>query len=169
MSRDPKPSPCVLVLCVLVALGLRASPAQTPVHAVGSQVPPEALAIYSSVMSPFCPELMLASCPTYAADSLRHAIAARVRAGASRAAILDALYATYGDVIRAAPEARGFGLVAWLAPVVVLMLGATFVMRWLTRTAGATPAGNGVQEPPADLPANDPAVERLRLALRHDG
>jgi cytochrome c-type biogenesis protein CcmH len=116
-----------------------------------TELPPVARQVYDGVMSPFCPGLLLANCPSPQADSLRRAVARRAAAGESRAHLIADLVATYGDGIRAAPASRGFGLVAWLAPALVLVGGAAGVARWLTRTVRPAPAA-----PLSPLPGSEP-------------
>lgn len=101
-----------------------------------TEVPRAAREVYDGTMSPFCPGLLLANCPSPQADSLRRAIAARAAAGESRAHIEADLLATYGEVVRAAPPRRGFGLVAWLAPAALLAAAGAWVTHWSRRSAG---------------------------------
>ena len=88
--------------------------------------------VINRTMSPFCPGLLLANCTSLSADSLRRAILARAEAGESRKSIEGDLIATYGESVRAAPEARGFGLVAWLMPA-VLLVSMVNAVDWLAR------------------------------------
>lgn len=114
---------------------------QPPTEEARAEVPRAAREVYDGVMSPFCPELLLANCPSPQADSLRRAIAVRAAAGETRAHLEADLLATYGDVVRAAPPGRGFGLVAWLAPAALLAAAGGWVTRWSRRSAhrGAGP------------------------------
>lgn len=85
------------------------------------------------IMSPFCPGLTMLDCPSPGAAAVRDMIAERFKAGATRDEIVDELYDEYGEVILAAPRARGFGLVAWALPGVFLVIGATFIVVWARR------------------------------------
>jgi cytochrome c-type biogenesis protein CcmH/NrfF len=140
-----------LVLLAAPARPLAAQPQAPPVAdpatiagpipapgATSREVPRLAVEIYESVLSPFCPGLLLSNCPSPSADSLRTAIAERVERGDTRAEIEAELYATYGESIRGAPKAEGLGLVAWLAPAVVLLGGGAWIALWLRgeRTRG---------------------------------
>lgn len=87
--------------------------------------------IIGEVMSPFCPGRILHDCPSGSATELRERIREKIKGGESAAAIFDFLYATYGDGIRASPRQRGFGLVAWLAPLVFLLTGLLLIILWL--------------------------------------
>lgn len=106
----------------------------------GQETPAIARQIIDGSMSPYCPGLTLASCPSPSADSLRRAIIDRVNAGESRASIMTSLTAHYGDAIRSAPDTTGFGLVGWLMPFVLLIAGGLWMNRWIRRvTSSPTP------------------------------
>lgn len=87
--------------------------------------------ISGSVLSPFCPGRSLNDCPSSQAGELKNEIRSMVEAGRSDAQIYEALFARYGESIRATPEARGWGLLAWLSPFVFLGAGFLILMFWL--------------------------------------
>jgi cytochrome c-type biogenesis protein CcmH len=76
--------------------------------------------IFSELMSPYCPGLMLADCPSPDAFELRAEIRARLAAGETPAQVKADLFARFGDSIRATPEPRDWGLLLWAAPFGVL-------------------------------------------------
>ncbi len=127
---------------------------------VGVAQPAPLGALYRDLMSPYCPGLSLASCPSPQADSLRKAIAVRFAQGEPVAEITDSLVAHYGPSIRGSPEFEGFGAVAFLAPVLLLVGGGLFISRWLRRNVRpvallALVAGTlstGACAAPADVP-----------------
>lgn len=137
----------------------------------GQETPPVARAIIETMLSPFCPGLLLSSCPSPQADSLRRAIVGRAAAGESRSHIENDLIATYGDRIRAAPAADGFGLVAWVTPFVLLVLGGLLVRGWIARArrrASASPrtgaaSGSATERAQSDADGAT-AAEQARLA-----
>lgn len=99
-------------------------------------------------MSPFCPGLTVATCPSPGADSLRRDIRMRLDRGETPALIRKAYTAAWGEQILGAPRARSWGLLLWTAPLLALLAGALGVRRWLvrhrepavnTRTPGAKP------------------------------
>ncbi len=110
---------------------------QGPTIITGQETPAIARQIIDGSMSPYCPGLTLASCPSPSADSLRRAIIDRVKAGESRSSIMSSLTAHYGDAIRSAPDTTGFGLVGWLMPFVLLAAGGLWMHRWIRRAAHA--------------------------------
>lgn len=115
----------------------------------GQETPAIARSIIDGSMSPYCPGLTLASCPSPSADSLRRAIIDRVNAGESRASIMTSLTAHYGDAIRAAPSTTGFGLVGWLMPFVLLVFGGLWMNRWIRRAARAGASNDPERQPVA--------------------
>lgn len=100
---------------------------------VGVALPGPLGALYRDVMSPYCPGLTLASCPSPQADSLRKAIAVRFNGGESSEAIMTSLVAHYGPNVRGTPTLEGFGAAAFIAPILVLVGGGLIIMRWLRR------------------------------------
>jgi cytochrome c-type biogenesis protein CcmH/NrfF len=118
------------------------------------------------LMSPFCPGRTLSACTSGQAAELRQWIVMQEAAGTSRDEVVAILEQRFGDVIRSRPEAEGWGMAAWLLPVVAALAGlgvAFFALRRMvapqaarhsaTATATATAAGPGV-----DI---DPELERL--------
>lgn len=100
---------------------------------VGVALPAPLGAMYRDLMSPYCPGLSLASCPSPQADSLRKAIAVRFNNGESPEAITSALVVDYGPGIRGSPSMEGFGSAAFVVPVLLLIAGALFAARWIRR------------------------------------
>ncbi len=117
-----------LAMCVaLVAhAGLSAVSAQQP--AAQQQ---DANELFNTLMSPFCPGRLLANCPSVEAELMRGDVRRQLAAGATTEAVVDSLYAIYGDRILGAPRVRGFGLLAWAVPVLALVAGASLLAVWL--------------------------------------
>jgi cytochrome c-type biogenesis protein CcmH/NrfF len=68
----------------------------------------------TALMSPFCPGLLLADCPSPNAAHLRAEIDSRLRAGESESVITRDLIDRYGTAIVGSPPADGFGMVLWI-------------------------------------------------------
>jgi cytochrome c-type biogenesis protein CcmH len=68
---------------------------------------------------------------------MKRFIAARIAAGDSKSEIKDQLVAQFGRGVLAAPEKKGFDLVAWVVPLVGLGVGAVvlalLLWRWTRR------------------------------------
>jgi len=91
-------------------------------------------------------------------------LVAAVNRGDSDGSILQAFIDKYGTTVLAAPTGRGFDLVAWIMPYLVLIVGvggiALIVRAWHKRFAGNTvPATSGMS--PAD-------ISRLREQARKE-
>ena len=96
---------------------------------------PEQLAqeIYGTVMSPFCPARLLTDCPSPSASELKVKILSELKAGKTKEQVLQELYTTFGSSLRAAPEARGFGALAWWIPITFVLGGAAIYAVWLSK------------------------------------
>jgi cytochrome c-type biogenesis protein CcmH len=125
--------------------------------------------LIGGIMSPFCPGLTLANCPSVYADTLRVSVRARVLAGESPDSIVESLVAAFGEGIRGAPRARGFGLALWAMPLVALGLGGIGVIWWLrVRGVQARPAlvtdgpdGGAPAPTPAELAGLEDVMRRF--------
>lgn len=109
---------------------------------VGEALPAPLGALYRDLMSPYCPGLSLASCPSPQADSLRDVIAGRYERGESPEMITTALVADFGPGIRGSPTLDGFGSMAFAMPVLMMAVGAFVIFRWLRRNRETAPRGN---------------------------
>lgn len=86
--------------------------------------------VFTHFLSPFCPGRTLQDCPSNSATELKDQIKVRIAAGGDKHQIFNDLLGQFGEQYRAAPEAQGFGLLAWIAPAVFLLIGV-FVIRRL--------------------------------------
>jgi cytochrome c-type biogenesis protein CcmH len=81
-------------------------------------------------------------------------IRVRIAAGDTEQQIKDALVDQFGPAVLATPPKSGFGLLAWLLPLVVLVAGAivvgVLIRSWSRRRA-----------PPSSVQPLDPELERL--------
>lgn len=93
----------------------------------------DAQAIFTSVMSPYCPGRLLADCPSAAAFQLRADTLRRLESGESAADVERELYLKFGDSIRAAPLARGWNRVLFVAPAIALALSGAALLWFLAR------------------------------------
>ena len=126
--------------------------------AFGQTSEPEgwAYALADEIMSPFCPGRTLDDCPSPEAESLRLWLIVQEAAGRSRDDVLEQLYERYGDVIRPAPKAEGFGITAYALPALVFVAGGILVAWFLRRQ---TREGPVVETTPAR--SVDPELERI--------
>jgi cytochrome c-type biogenesis protein CcmH len=122
--------------------------------AVAAATPPNAADLEAEIVCPVC-ETTLDQSNAPIAEKMKAFIRVRIAAGDSEEQIKDALVAEFGEKVLAEPPGGGFGLLAWLLPLVALMGGAIavafLVRRWSRRR---TPDGD-------DGPPLDPQLERL--------
>jgi cytochrome c-type biogenesis protein CcmH len=113
--------------------------------------PPRAADLEAELVCPVC-ETTLDQSDAPVAQRMKTFIRERIAAGATEQEIKDALVAQFGDKVLAKPPDGGFGLLAWLLPLVALGAGAVVIgllVRSWSRKRG----------PPAAARL-DPALER---------
>ncbi len=106
------------------------------------------------LMSPFCPGRTIADCSSPQAESLRMWLIVQEASGRSREDVEAELFERYGDVLRSAPRATGFGLAAYVFPVIAFLAGGVVVAVFLRRQTRA------VAKPEPSSLALDPELER---------
>ena len=135
----------VAVLAAVVALVAAAGAAAAP---------PNAADLEAEIVCPVC-ETTLDQSNAPIAERMKAFIRVRIAAGDSEQEIKDALVAEFGTEVLAEPPGGGFGLLAWLLPVLGLAVGAValalLVRSWSSRRERET-----VSEEPLD-----PQLERL--------
>jgi cytochrome c-type biogenesis protein CcmH/NrfF len=109
------------LLVTLFCCGAIVAQAQSRPAGAAGEVPPAARTVINSVMSPYCPGLLLSNCPSPSADSLRRAIVARAAGGETESQLRQALVDVYGEQVLAAPAMRGAGVVAWTVPFILIV------------------------------------------------
>ena len=143
------------LIVVFVLLGAPAFAQDAAAPSSGpSKANAEAQVIFREVMSPFCPGLTLADCPSPNAFTLRGEIEARLAKGESRDVILDELVTKYGTQILADPSDTPIGSVVWGVPFVLsglAAIGLALFLRRATRTH---------EEPPALAVAGPPGISK---------
>ena len=157
-----------LAVVLLVALGALAAvaargpaPASTPAERVH--------AIATGLRCPVCRDLSVADSPAPLARQMHNQIAEGLAAGKSPEAIRHEFVAAYGESVLLVPARRGVGLVAWVAPALLLaggMLAAVLaVRRWWAR--GAAPAAS-TSSAPGTSRADKVLLERALARFEED-
>ena len=146
-----------LIAAAACLLGLAApSFALDPPGPIGEQQ--WAYELWHDTMSPYCPGRTLAECPSPQADELRLWILTQAAAGASREEVEGILFERFGDSILTAPRAEGWGLAAYVVPVLGFLLGGVVVWLVLRRMVGTREETGGASAiPPGPL---DPEIQR---------
>ncbi len=106
--------------------------------------------LWNELMSPFCPGRTLADCPSGQAEDLRLWIVEQERQGRAKEEVARQVYDRFGDIVLAAPRASGFGLAAYLVPVLLFLAGGGLVFVFLGRQTRQREAGPPEGEPPPD-------------------
>lgn len=121
-------------------------------------------AIATGLRCPVCNDLSVADSPAPLARQMRETIARDLSAGKRPDQIRAEFVAAYGESILLAPPGRGVGLVAWLAPALLLAAGLAValaaVRRWRVQRSGNDPATATVG---ANGPRPLPAAQRRLL------
>jgi cytochrome c-type biogenesis protein CcmH len=150
-------------VAVLLACGLAFAPAPAP--AADSEGWSYDLA--HELMSPYCPGRTLAECPSEKADTLRVWLHVQEASGRSRDEVMAELVERFGERVLSAPRPEGFGLAAYLVPVLAFVAGGVLVFWFLrkqTREAAVRrPAAPASGSPAASAPAGarDADLERM--------
>ncbi len=117
------------------------------------------------VMCPTCKTTLdMSSSPV--ATRIRAFITARIEAGDKRSAIKSKLVDEFGPAVLASPSKKGFNLLAWLLPLVGIVLGALvlgwFAWVWSRRRSGR---GSAYADWPPDRPLDAELEQRVDEAL----
>jgi cytochrome c-type biogenesis protein CcmH/NrfF len=75
--------------------------------------------------------------------------------GRTREEVEAELFERYGDVLRSAPRAEGFGLTAYVFPVLAFLAGGVIIAVFLSRQTRAAATTESSPQPP------DPELERI--------
>lgn len=118
----------------------------------------------TEVMCPTC-KTTLDQSNAPVATRIRQFITTRIEAGDTKAEIKRRLVAEFGPEILAEPSKRGFNLLAWVLPLVGIVLAAV-VLGWLAwkwsrgRSTAGEADGTGDSGGPAGSQSLDPELER---------
>jgi cytochrome c-type biogenesis protein CcmH/NrfF len=101
-----------------------------------------------------CPLRPIATCGCGFADGMLARLDQEVAAGHSDDEIMATFVAEYGSSIKIKPEGSGVGLLAWLAPMAFLMVGAVamagIISHWRAKqSAEATADSTSLEQAPA--------------------
>ncbi len=88
------------------------------------------------LMSPYCPGRTLAECPSSKADTLRMWLQVQEASGRSVEEVKAELVERFGDRVLSAPRPEGFGLAAYVLPVLAFVTGGLLVWRFLRKQLG---------------------------------
>lgn len=98
-------------------------------------------------------------CPS--SGALRDTIRVAAANGETSDQIVEGVIGRYGERLRILPKKSGVGLMAWLGPIAVILIGGTLIGRWLRRERA-----EAVVFPVSSDPVSDEERQRLEDALR---
>ena len=134
-------------LCAIAAASLCALAVAT---AAGAADPPNAADLEAKLVCPVC-ETTLDQSNAPVAERMKLYIRERIAAGDSEREITDALVAEFGPGVVASPPKGGFGLLAWLLPIVAVAGGAVAVWLLVRTWARSRPPAAGERPLDPDL------------------
>ena len=152
------------VSAVATAVLLLAALGGGSVEVRAADEPSWAYELWHDLMSPYCPGRTLAECPSPQADELRIWILTQSAAGATREEVEESLYERFGDEIRTTPKAEGWGLAAYVIPVVAFVFFGGIVALALRRLTGGS-GGTGDQCAPQSERRREPSVSPAPIAV----
>lgn len=117
----------IALLALAAAVVALAAVAAAPASA--SEERPTLGELESEVMCPTC-KSTLAMSNSPIADRIRDFIARRIQAGDTKSEIKQRLVDEFGPAVLAEPSKKGFNLLAWVLPLVGIVVGA-IVVGWL--------------------------------------
>jgi cytochrome c-type biogenesis protein CcmH len=97
-----------------------------------------------------CQNLSVADSPSEMAQQMRGVVREQLEAGKTPQEVKDFFVSKYGDWVLLAPKTRGFSLLLWLLPFVVLALGIALAL-WLVRRWSATKTKSDASSIDSDL------------------
>jgi cytochrome c-type biogenesis protein CcmH len=139
----------VIVYTVPLVLGAAPSDLEAQVREIALQL-----------RCPICQGLSVGDSPSELANEMRTLIREQLQQGKTPAQVLDYFAQRYGEWILLAPPKRGFNLIIWVLPFVLLPIGAAAVYLGARRWVRGTAAG---ESPPPQLDAT--YAERLQREL----
>jgi cytochrome c-type biogenesis protein CcmH len=110
----------------------------------------------TQLRSPVTPGHTLDMCPSGEAMALRDTVLTMATAGMTADRIVETVIARRGEQMRIVPEHNGTGLLAWIAPPVVLLVGGGLLLGKMRRMRG---------RPAPSLPAADQPISADERAM----
>jgi cytochrome c-type biogenesis protein CcmH len=114
----------------------------------------------------------LDNCDLQACIQMREVISEKLVAGESKEQIKAYFVQQYGDVVLGQPSREGFNLIAWIFPILAVVVGlgwvAYLIVTWRKKTASVVPSTYGTpQAAPGTAPtADDDYMKRVEHDLK---
>ena len=148
-----------LALLILLFPGLSAA---SPYHNEEA-LQQQAREIYDLIMCPLCAGQTIAQSSNETSSQMRELVLKKLRQGESKEEILQYFESRYGERILAMPNKKGFNLILWILPFILVALAAIviyfLIRRWSSRVSLKSTA-------PFDENQLDEYQERLEKELK---
>jgi cytochrome c-type biogenesis protein CcmH/NrfF len=156
-------APVLLALAVAAGASARAAAQAAGEGAPGAAADAESWSgeMIDELMSPYCPGRTLRNCPSSQAGELIGWIEAQDAQGRERDAVFQQLLSEYGEEIRQAPVARGWGATAYVIPVLAFLAGGVLLAVFLRRQGGGALRETEAPAAARPPPPGDSELERL--------
>jgi cytochrome c-type biogenesis protein CcmH len=122
--------------------------------------------VAKDMFCPTCENTPLDVCPTQTCQDWRDLIEQQLEAGWTEDEIHIYFADTFGDHVLAEPPRRGFDILAWIIPILGVLVGAGLFYRWMGRLRAAAPESSGAPAAPATNPPPDDYMARIEQELR---
>jgi cytochrome c-type biogenesis protein CcmH len=163
MTSEIRISLTRIIFAALLGIIVAASFLAAPAYAQGPSIDDEVNRIAKALYCPVCPNTPLDVCSTQACVQWRTVIKQKLQKGESESQIRDYFVQQYGEVVLGAPPAQGFNWLAYILPLLGIVLGVAVawvtVRGWLIQQPTATSAS-----PAADIPKE--YAERIEKDLK---
>ncbi|MCU4185847.1 cytochrome c-type biogenesis protein CcmH [Acidiferrimicrobium sp. IK] len=151
----------IWAVIILAALGALVVGANRPSHPTLEQ---RTMSLASQVRCPVCGGESAAQSQVAAAVDIRTQIHQELAAGTPPRQVLDNIVRAYGTSILERPPARGIGLLVWIIPIGVVVVGAAGLAlafaRWRRPAAAAAGRGGVMATGPGARPEDEALVAR---------
>lgn len=138
--------------------------------AAGAVTADQVDAVAKQLWCPLCSGVRLDACELKACSQMKEVIGEKLAQGVDVQAIKNYFVAQYGPQVLGEPPMEGFNWLAWVLPVVAVIVGGVFVYsrtRKMVRTAPADAATQGAGAPGQGAASADEYAQKLDEELKH--
>lgn len=133
--------------------------------ATGEITADEVNVVAREIWCPLCSGVRLDGCELKACDQMKDVIAMKLAEGEDTESIKQYFVDQYGPQVLGEPPREGFNWLAWILPVVALVLGGAFFWQ---KTQGLVRPGGGAESDPAASNGTGPAKDELTAEQADD-
>ncbi len=115
--------------------------------------------IEKSLMAPCC---WSGTVNDHGHSELEQEIQSMVEAGQTKDQIMNHYVRIYGERILAIPVAQGFNIMAWLAPIIIAIIGITFLVLYLKSSTSKSLELDSISTGDESIPYNEQIEKELK-------